>query len=131
MSNPARKIIGFCNRPQVMPFKGLFDLKANFLRKAGMKAVNREANTATPAMAVDGTGTPEAMKLWWREIDDAGISAVVVNGRYAAGLEQFPMDNEALVKSRNPKATCTWPESARFKNSDMEEGQCWPSVDRF
>ena len=51
-----RKIIDFRNRPLVLPFKGLYDLKANFLMKAGMKAVNRGANTATPAMAQDGIG---------------------------------------------------------------------------
>jgi predicted TIM-barrel fold metal-dependent hydrolase len=98
MSNAKRKIIDFRNRPPVEAFKGLYDLKANFLMKAGMKAVNRGANTATPAMAVEGIGTPEAMKLWWKEIDEAGINAVVVNGRYAAGLEQFTMGNDALAK---------------------------------
>ena len=97
MSNSSRKIIDFRNGPPVMPFKGLFDLKASFLMKAGMKAVNRGTNTATLAMAVEGIGTPEAMRLWWQEIDDAGISAVVVNGRYAAGLEQFNMVLDAML----------------------------------
>jgi hypothetical protein len=94
-----RKIIDFRNRQPVLPFKGLYDLKANFLMKAGMKAVNRGANTA--AMAQDGIGTASAMKLWWQEIDEAGINVVVVNGRYAAGLAQFTMDNDALLKMQN------------------------------
>jgi hypothetical protein len=39
MSYPNRKIIDFRNRPPVEPFKGLYELKANFLMKAGMSPI--------------------------------------------------------------------------------------------
>jgi hypothetical protein len=81
MSNSKRKIIDFRNRPPLKPYKGLFDLKNNVLMKSHLIVKNRGANTSSPAieMAVD---TPGAMEQWWKEIDEAGIDAVVVNGRY-------------------------------------------------
>jgi predicted TIM-barrel fold metal-dependent hydrolase len=92
------KIIDFRNRPPLKPFKGLFDLKANYLMQKRLNSINRGANTAMPSMALEGIGTPAAMDLWWKEIDAAGISAVVVNGRYAAGLADFTMDNDTLAQ---------------------------------
>jgi uncharacterized protein len=97
-SGKSFKIIDFRNRPPIKGFKGLYELKADFLMKAAMIVKNRGANTATPAMALDGIDTPAAMKLWWQEIDEAGIDAVVVNGRYAAGLADFSIDSDYLAK---------------------------------
>jgi predicted TIM-barrel fold metal-dependent hydrolase len=41
---------------------------------------------------------PGAMEQWWKEIDAAGIDAVVVNGRYAGGLPDFTMGNDTLTQ---------------------------------
>jgi predicted TIM-barrel fold metal-dependent hydrolase len=95
MSVGNRKIIDFRNRPPLQPYKGLFDLKNNMLMKGHLKVKNRPANTASPSMAM--VGKPGAMEQWWKEIDDAGIDAVVVNGRYAGGMPDFTMDNETLA----------------------------------
>src|SRR5580693_9490843 len=95
MSVANRKIIDFRNRPPLQPYKGLFDLKNNMLMKSHLKIKNRPANTASPAMSM--VGKPGAMEQWWKEIDEAGIDAVVVNGRYAGGMPDFTMDNDTLA----------------------------------
>jgi predicted TIM-barrel fold metal-dependent hydrolase len=41
------------------------------------------------------------MEQWWKEIDEAGIDAVVVNGRYVGGLPDFCMDNDTLAGLQN------------------------------
>jgi predicted TIM-barrel fold metal-dependent hydrolase len=95
------KIIDFRNRPPLRAYKGLYDLKNNFLMKAAMKVKNRGANTLTAAMNPDLIDKPEGMEAWWKEIDEAGINAVVVNGRYAAGLLDFSMDSDTLASLQN------------------------------
>jgi predicted TIM-barrel fold metal-dependent hydrolase len=90
-----RKIIDFRNRPPLKPYKGIFDLKNNLLMKSHMIIKNRPANTASPAMAM--VDQPGAMEQWWKEIDEAGIDAVVVNGRYVGGMPDFTMDNDTLA----------------------------------
>jgi predicted TIM-barrel fold metal-dependent hydrolase len=42
-------------------------------------------------------GQPGAMEEWWKEVDAAGVNAVVSNGRYAAGDPALSMDNETLA----------------------------------
>lgn len=95
MSVGNRKIIDFRNRPPLQPYKGLYDLKNNMLLKSHMKIKNRPANTASPALSM--LGKPGAMEQWWKEIDAAGIDAVVVNGRYAGGMPDFTMNNDTLA----------------------------------
>ena len=95
MSVDKRKIIDFRNRPPLKPYKGIFDLKNNLLMKSHMIIKNRPANTASPAMAM--VDQPGAMEQWWKEIDEAGIDAVVVNGRYVGGMPDFTMDNDTLA----------------------------------
>jgi hypothetical protein len=100
------KIIDFRNRPPLRPYKGLYDLKNDFLMKAGLKIKNRGANTATPAMNPDMIDKPDGMEEWWKEIDEAGIDAVVVNGRYASGPVDFSMDSETLAGLQRTRASC-------------------------
>src|SRR5271169_5965069 len=100
MSNANRKIIDFRNRPPLKPYKGLYDLKNNMLMKSHMSIKNRGANTSSPAIEM-GVDKPGGMDQWWKEIDEAGIDAVVVNGRYVAGLPDFCMDNDTLAGLQN------------------------------
>jgi predicted TIM-barrel fold metal-dependent hydrolase len=100
MSNPKRKIIDFRNRPPLKPYKGLFDLKNNMLMKSHMIVKNRGANTSSPTIEM-GVDKPGAMERWWKEIDEAGIDAVVVNGRYVGGMPDFCMDNDTLAGLQN------------------------------
>ena len=95
MSVGKQKIIDFRNRPPLKPYKGIFDLKNNVLMKSHMIIKNRPANTASPAMTM--VDQPGAMEQWWKEIDEAGIDAVVVNGRYVGGMPDFTMDNDTLA----------------------------------
>jgi predicted TIM-barrel fold metal-dependent hydrolase len=41
------------------------------------------------------------MEQWRKEIDEAGIDAVVVNGRYVGGMPDFCMDNDTLADLQN------------------------------
>jgi hypothetical protein len=100
MSTPTRKIIDFRNRPPLKPYKGLYDLKTNILMKSNMIVKNRGANTSSPVIE-GGVDKPGAMEQWWKEIDEAGIDAVVVNGRYVGGLPDFCMDNDTLASLQN------------------------------
>jgi predicted TIM-barrel fold metal-dependent hydrolase len=100
MSNPKRRIIDFRNRPPLKPYKGLYDLKTNMLMKSHMIVKNRGANTSSPTIE-KGVDQPGAMEQWWKEIDEAGIDAVVVNGRYVGGLPDFCMDNDTLAGLQN------------------------------
>src|ERR1700730_622886 len=95
MSVGKQKIIDFRNRPPLKPYKGIFDLKNNVLMKSQMNVQNRPANTASPAMGM--VDKPGGMEQWWKEIDEAGIDAVVVNGRYVGGMPDFTMDNDTLA----------------------------------
>ena len=100
MRASSRKIIDFRNRPPLQPYKGLFDLKNNVLMKSNMIIKNLPANTSSLCIDMVGkgmVGTPEVMEEWWKEIDEAGIDAVVVNGRYVGGLADFTMDNDTLA----------------------------------
>jgi predicted TIM-barrel fold metal-dependent hydrolase len=100
MSDPKRKIIDFRNRPPLKPYKGLFDLKNNVLMKSHLIVKNRGANTTSPTIEM-GVDKPGGMEQWWKEIDEAGIDAVVVNGRYVGGLPDFCMDNDTLAGLQN------------------------------
>jgi predicted TIM-barrel fold metal-dependent hydrolase len=100
MSNHERKIIDFRNRPPLKPYKGLFDLKTNVLMKSHLIIKNRGANTSSRAIEM-GVDKPGGMEQWWKEIDEAGIDAVVVNGRYVGGLPDFCMDNDTLAGLQN------------------------------
>lgn len=88
-------ILDFRNRPPLPPYAPIFDLKQNllanrvkrtavelwfhWLTKSIRPCRNRGAATMTPSMQM--IGNPDAMAQWWREIDAAGIDAVVSVGR--------------------------------------------------
>lgn len=88
-------ILDFRNRPPLPPYAAIFEIKRNLLgnplkRKAAelwfrwlTKSLapyrNRGAATVTPSMNM--VGQSDALTQWWREIDDAGIDAVVSVGR--------------------------------------------------
>ena len=89
------RILDFRNRPPLPPYAPIFELKRTFfanrlkrnvlelwfhwLTKNARPCRNRGAATMTPSMQM--LGQPDAMPQWWREIDAAGIEAVVSVGR--------------------------------------------------
>src|ERR1700730_1067420 len=68
--------------------------------KSHMIIKNRGANTSSPTIEM-GVDKPGGMEQWWKEIDEAGIDAVVVNGRYVGGQPDFCMDNDTLAGLQN------------------------------
>ena len=89
------RILDFRNRPPLPPYAPIFELKRTFfasrlkrnvlelrfhwLTKNARPCRNRGAATMTPSMQM--LGQPDARPQWWREIDAAGIEAVVSVGR--------------------------------------------------
>lgn len=103
------RILDFRNRPPLPPYASLFDLKRSMLGSALKRTAlemlfrkmtrsllplrNRGAATSTPSM--QRVGHDDAMGLWWREIDAAGIDAVVCNGRLS--LDRGSIDAATLA----------------------------------
>lgn len=108
------RVLDFRNRPPLPAFAPLFEIKREllgaplkrfalecrfrWLTKSIRPLVNRGAATLTPSMqAMDGA---RALRLWWEEIDAAGIDAVVCTGRLSddrgridcAHLRQLQLD---------------------------------------
>lgn len=89
------RVLDFRNRPPLPAFAPLFRIKRDVLgaplKRIGLECrfrwltksirplANRGAATLTPSMQADDPAL--AMRLWWEEIDAAGIDVVVCNGR--------------------------------------------------
>jgi predicted TIM-barrel fold metal-dependent hydrolase len=92
------KVIDWRCRPPLKPYEGLYNLR--------IKTITARANTvaapasfgAKPPKSLYMIGKPGAMEQWWKELDAAGVHAAVANGRYGAGIPEFTMGNDTLVK---------------------------------
>lgn len=89
------RVLDFRNRPPLPAFEQLFRIKRELLgaplKRIGLECwfrwltksvrplANRGAATLMPSMQADDPAL--AMRLWWEEIDAAGIDVVVCNGR--------------------------------------------------
>jgi len=94
-----RHIIDFRCRPPIPSFGGLFKMRvAMFEHRPTVLANPATSGKVPPSIQafIDGK-LDEAMKRWWQEIDDCGIDAVVVAGRYMEGNPQMSMDTDALL----------------------------------
>ncbi len=90
------KVIDFRCRPPIKAHSGLFKLRQGFIAKRP-NVLNNPATMGEPPAIVGMVGKPGAVEAWWKEIDKAGVDAVVVNGRYAAGVPELSMGNDALL----------------------------------
>lgn len=90
-----RRILDFRNRPPLAPYAQIFDLKRNLLANRVKRTALelwfhwltknirpcRNHGAATVTLSMTMIGHTDAMTQWWREIDAAGIDAVVSVGR--------------------------------------------------
>ena len=78
------KVIDFRCRPPLKAFWGLYQMRLGYIAKRPNYLGNPATHGTVPE-AVKQYQSSNAMDLWWKEIDDAGIEAVVVAGRYMMG----------------------------------------------
>jgi len=91
------KVIDFRCRPPIKAHGGLFKLRLEFIAKRP-NTLNNPATLGEPPEVVKMVGKPGAVEAWWKEVDKAGVDAVVVNGRYAAGVPELSMGNDLILK---------------------------------
>ncbi len=91
------KVIDWRCRPPLKPHSGLFKIRLTVLAQRPNVLANPATHGKVPPV-VKMVGKPGAMKEWWKEIDKAGVDAVVVNGRYAAGIPELSMGNKMLLE---------------------------------
>ena len=91
------KVIDFRCRPPIKAHSGLFKIRMEFIAKRPNVLANPATYGEVPDV-VKMIGKPGAVEAWWKAIEDAGVNAVVVNGRYASGIPELTMGNDLLVK---------------------------------
>lgn len=112
-----QRILDFRNRPPLPPYSALFQLKQDMLAKPLQRLAvelwfrwltksvapfrNLGAVTITPSMRM--VGQSGALAQWWREIDDAGIDAVVSPGRLSDDRGNIDAAQLAELQRRYPQ----------------------------
>lgn len=95
-------VIDFRCRPPLESFAGVFRTRIGMFENSP----NILANPATggnisASIKAFADGKADVMDLWWKEIDECGIEAVVVAGRYMEGQPEISMDTDALLAYEN------------------------------
>ena len=89
------KVIDYRCRPPLLSFYGLYKMRLGYIAQRPNVLGNPATHGKIPE-AVKNYDQPNAMELWWKEIDETGIDAVIVAGRYMEGQEEMSMDGKAL-----------------------------------
>jgi predicted TIM-barrel fold metal-dependent hydrolase len=91
------KVIDFRCRPPIKAHGGLFKLRMDFIAKRP-NVLNNPATAGEVPEVIKMVGKPGAVERWWKDVDKAGVDAVVVNGRYAAGIPELSMGNDLILE---------------------------------
>ena len=91
------KVIDYRCRPPLVSFFGLYKMRLGYIAQRPNILGNPATHGKIPE-AVKNFDQPNSLDLWWKEIDDTGIDAVVVAGRYMEGQEEWSMDGAALLE---------------------------------
>jgi hypothetical protein len=110
------RILDFRNRPPLPAYAALFEIKRSllgnqlkrmalecrfrWLTKSVLPLRNPGAATCTASMQCENPAL--AMKLWWQEIDAAGIDAVVCNGRISGDRGNIDAASLARLEAQYP-----------------------------
>ena len=93
------KVIDFRCRPPLKSFGGLFKMRVAMFQNRPNTLANPSTYGKAPAsVQAFMKGGNDAMKLWWREIDECGIESVVVAGRFMKGQPQMSMGTKELLE---------------------------------
>ena len=91
-------IIDFRCRPPLKSFGGLFKMRIGMFENRPNVLANPATFGEVPAsIEAFAEGNPDAMNLWWKEIDECGIESVVVAGRYMKGQPEMSMGTKGLL----------------------------------
>ena len=92
-------VIDFHCRPPLESFAGLFEIRIGMFESHPNVLANPATSGKVPAsIRAFADGRDEAIDLWWKEIDECGIEAVVVTGRYLEDQLEMSMDTDALLE---------------------------------
>jgi predicted TIM-barrel fold metal-dependent hydrolase len=94
--NKKFKVIDFRNRPPIKAHGGLFKIRMEFIAQRP-NTLNNPATSGEVPEVVKMVGQKGAVDAWWKYLDEAGIDAVVANGRYVDGFPELSMSNEQLL----------------------------------
>ena len=89
-------VIDYRCRPPLTSFFGLYKLRLTYIAQRPNVLANPATHGDLPE-AVKNFDQPNAMDLWWKEIDETGIDAVVVAGRFMKGQPEMSMGGAALL----------------------------------
>ncbi len=94
------KVIDYRCRPPLKQFGGLYKLRLGYIAQRPNVLGNPATHGKIPeAVKLFGAGKlDEAFKMWWKEIDNTGIEAVVVAGRFMMGQPNMSMGTKELSK---------------------------------
>ncbi|MCP3952279.1 MAG: amidohydrolase [Desulfobacterales bacterium] len=95
-----QRVLDFRCRPPLPEYGALFQIKLQYLVGRMKNTTNRGATATTASMSMMGKNG--AMKQWWKEIDEAGIKAIVCNGRLSPELGSVDSDSLADLQKRYP-----------------------------
>jgi predicted TIM-barrel fold metal-dependent hydrolase len=93
------KVIDYRCRPPLKQFGGLFKMKLGYIAQRPNVLGNPATHGKVPeAVKLFGKGdVAGALKMWWKEIDDTGIEAVCVAGRFMLGQPEMTMGTKELL----------------------------------
>ncbi len=93
------KVIDYRCRPPLKQFGGLYKLRLTYIAQRPNVLANPATHGKLPeAVKMFGEDNPGALDMWWKEIDDAGIEAVCVAGRFMLGQPEMSMDTGELIE---------------------------------
>ena len=93
------KVIDYRCRPPLKQFGGLYKLRLGYIAQRPNVLANPATHGKVPeAVKLYGDGKlDQAFDMLWKEIDDAGIEAVVVAGRFMLGQPEMSMGADELL----------------------------------
>jgi len=94
------KVIDYRCRPPLKQFGGLYKLRLGYIAQRPNVLANPATHGTVPeAVKLFGEGKlDQAFRMWWKEIDETGIEAVVVAGRVMMGQPGMSMGTDELLK---------------------------------
>jgi len=94
------KVIDYRCRPPLKQFGGLYKMRLGYIAGRPNVLGNPATHGKVPeAVKLFGAGKlDDAFKMWWKEIDDTGIEAVVVAGRFMMGQPDMSMGGDELLE---------------------------------
>jgi predicted TIM-barrel fold metal-dependent hydrolase len=93
------KVIDYRCRPPLKQFGGLYKMRLGYIAKRPNVLANPATHGKVPeAVKMFGNGDKKALDMWWKEIEDTGIEAVCVAGRFMLGQPGMSMGTDELLK---------------------------------